>query len=267
MTAPTSGVSAARSRFDAFGYRRDVALHLVGREFRLRYRRAFLGWAWAVGQPLARLVVLSLVFTKFLPLGIEDYPQFLFTGLIAWMWFASGVTSGTTSAIDRRNLLFRPNLPRPIIPLVSVMTDGLDFLAALPVLAVFLVVGGGIPATALFLPVVVAVQLLLMLGISYALCSANVFFRDVRLFLDIALLLGFYLTPVFYDASSIPDRYRWVVQINPVARLIAAYRDVLVEGTMPAAAPFLLLALACAVVFLGGYAIYRRTSPTFTDEL
>jgi lipopolysaccharide transport system permease protein len=254
-------------RLDAAGYRWDVVLHLVGREFRLRYRRAFFGWAWAVGQPLVRLLVLSLVFTKFLPLGIENYPQFLFAGLIAWMWFASAVASATTSAIDRRSLLFRPSLPRSSLPVVSVLTDGLDFLAALPVLAVFLIIGGGIPVTALFLPVIIAVQLLLILGIGYALCSANVYFRDVRLLLDIALLLGFYLTPVFYDASSIPDRYLWVIRLNPIARIIASYRDVLVEGKMPAAGPFLVLAVACAACFLGGYWIFRRTSPTFVDEL
>jgi lipopolysaccharide transport system permease protein len=251
----------------AAGYRWDVVLHLVGREFRLRYRRAFLGWAWAVGQPLARLVVLSLVFTKFLPLGIDNYPQFLFAGLISWMWFSSAVASATTSAIDRRNLLFRPSLPRSAVPVVSVLTDGLDFLAALPVLAVFLLVGDGIPVTALFLPVIVVVQLLLILGIGYALCAANVYFRDVRLFLDIALLLGFYLTPVFYDASSVPDRYRWIIQLNPMARLIAAYRDVLVEGRLPQPGPFFVLAVACAACFLAGYWIFRRTSPTFVDEL
>jgi lipopolysaccharide transport system permease protein len=248
-------------------YGRDLVWHLVAREFKLRYRRAFLGWLWAVGQPLARLVVLNFVFTRFLPLGVPRYAEFLFAGLIAWIWFSSGIASVTTSVIDRRDLLFRPNLPRAAVPLVSVLTDGLDYLASLPVLMVFLVVAGGIPATALFLPVIVFAQLLFVLGIGYILCSANVYFRDVRLFVDIALLLGFYLTPVFYGASSVPERYLWVVRINPMARLIAAYRDILIEGQLPDPGPFLLLVAGCAGVCALGYGIFRATAPSFVDEL
>jgi lipopolysaccharide transport system permease protein len=183
------------------------------------------------------------------------------------MWFATGVASATTSAIDRRDLLFRPNLPRAAVPVVSVLTDGLDYLAALPVLTVFLLAGPGIPATAAFLPILMGVQLMLTLGIGYALCSANVYFRDVRLFVDIALLLGFYITPVFYRASSVPDSYQWVLEVNPVARLIAAYRDVLVEGTLPHAGPFLALVAVSAAVLAAGYLTYRAACPAFVDEL
>ena len=248
-------------------YSRDLVTHLVAREFKLRYRRAFLGWLWAVAQPLARLVVLSIVFTRFLPLNIPGYAEFLFCGLIAWMWFASGITSATTSAIDRRDLLFRPGVPRAAVPLVSVLTDGVDYVAALPVLGVFLLAAGGIPLTACFLPIVMAVQLLLVLGIGYLLCSANVYFRDVRLFVDIAVLLGFYVTPVFYKATSVPSRYRWIIQVNPVARLIAAYRDILIEGHLPHALPFLVLAVSCAAICAAGYAVYRLAAPSFVDEL
>jgi lipopolysaccharide transport system permease protein len=259
--------TAAVPGVDRLRYTRDLVGHLVAREFRLRYRRAFFGWLWALAQPLARLLILTMVFTKFLPLGIDDYSVFLFSGLIAWMWFAAGVASATTSAIDRRDLLFRPNLPRPAVPLVSVLTDGLDYVAALPVLAVFLLAGPGLHATVLFLPVVMLTQLMLTLGIGYLLCSANVHFRDVRLFVDVALLLGFYVTPVFYQGASVPDSYRWVIQVNPVARLVAAYRDVLVEGQLPTLAPFLLLVAGCAAVCVAGYLVYRAACPTFVDEL
>ena len=256
----TAAVGARRHTFDA-------VTHLVAREFRLRYRRSLLGWFWAIAQPLARLLILSFVFTRVLPLDIDDYPVFLFTGLMGWSWFASAVGSSTSSAIDRRELLYRPGLPRVVVPVVSVLTDGLDYLAALPVLAVFLVLSHGIPWTAVVLPAILAVELLLILGLGFALCAANVYLRDVRLFVDVALLLGFYVTPVFYAASSVPDRFGAVVDMNPMARLLVAQRDVLVFGRLPAAGPFLLLTLVCAAVFVAGYAIYRAASPTFVDEL
>src|SRR5918992_5088836 len=104
----------------------DLVTHLVAREFRLRYRRALFGWLWAVGSPIARLAILTYVFTRVLPLDIPNYPVFVFTGLIAWAWFSSGVSSATSSVIDRRDLLFRPGLSRPAVPVVSVLNDGFD---------------------------------------------------------------------------------------------------------------------------------------------
>lgn len=248
-------------------YAFDLVTHLVAREFRLRYRRALFGWLWAIATPLARLLVLSFVFTQIVPLDIDNYPAFLFTGLIAWSWFAGAVAAATSSTVDRRDLLFRPGVPRAAVPVVTALADGIDFAAALPVLAVFLLLDGGIPLTALALPVLVAVQLLLVLGIGFVLSSANVYLRDARLLVGVALLLGFYLTPVFYSGDQIPDDFAWLVSLNPMARLLSAYRNVLVEGQLPATGPFLALTAICAAICITGYAIYRAASPYFVDEL
>jgi lipopolysaccharide transport system permease protein len=248
-------------------YSWDLVTHLVAREFRLRYRQALLGWLWAVGSPLTRLVILTYVFTQVLPLGIENYPVFVFTGLIAWQWFSAGVTSATTSAVDRRDLLFRPGLPRTTVPVVSVLTDGLDYLAALPVLFIFLLLGDGIPVTAIALPAVVAVQVLLTLGLGFIFCTANVYVRDVHLFVNVATLLGWYLTPVFYRGSDVPESFHFVLQLNPMAHLLSAYRDVLIGGHLPDPGTFLILAAVCSGIFIAGLAVYRRASPYFVDEL
>jgi lipopolysaccharide transport system permease protein len=217
---------------------------------------------------MARLAILTYVFTRVLPLGIENYAVFAFTGLIAWQWFAGGITSATSCAVDRRDLLFRPGLPRAAVPVVSVLTDGLDYLAALPVLLVFLVVvGDGIPATAIALPVVLFAQFLLTVGLGFALCTANVYVRDVNLFVGLATLLGWYVTPVFYQASAVPENYRFVLDLNPMAHLLGAYRAVLIEGRLPDLGSSLLLIATCSVVFVAGYLVYRRASPVFVDEL
>ena len=245
----------------------DLVTHLVGREFRLRYRRALFGWLWAVGTPLARLVILTYVFTRVLDLGIPNYPEFVFTGLTAWAWFSAGLSSATSSAVDRRDLLFRPGLSRTAVPVVSVLTDGLDYLAALPLLFGFLLIGDGIPATALALPLIVAVQLMLTVGLGLALCAANVYLRDVRLFVDVATLLGWYVTPIFYAPRSVPEGFTFILDLNPMAHLITAYRSVLLHGDLPEPLPFALLTLVCAAVLVAGYLIYRASSPSFVDEL
>ncbi|MFN2489746.1 MAG: ABC transporter permease [Actinomycetota bacterium] len=256
------GTTAARTR-----HAWDLVTHLVGREFRLRYRRAILGWLWSLGTPLARLTILTFVFTRILPLGIENYGVFVFTGLISWQWFSAGLSSATSSAIDRRDLLFRPGLSRTAVPIVSVLTDGLDYFSALPVLALFLVLGDGIPLTALALPVILAVQLMLTLGLGFALCSANVYLRDVHLFVDLATLLGWYITPIFYRPRFVPEGSEFILQLNPMAHLLKAYRAILMDGRLPELGPFLVLTAVCAAVLVIGYLIYRATSPVFIDEL
>lgn len=253
--------TAARRRHAA-----EVVGHLVAREFRIRYQRSVFGWLWSIGQPLARLLILSFVFTRVLPLNVPNYPLFLFIGLIGWTWFSSAVASATTSASDRRELLLRPGLPRGIVPLVSVLTDGLDYLGALPVLLLFLLLAGEVHATALLLPLVLLPMVALALGIGFALCAANVYVRDVHLFTNLALLLGFYLTPVFYSPEIIPAEFRWLIAINPVAWALQAQRDVLMVGVLPGRS-FLALVVLSAVALGAGYLVYRRASRTFVDEL
>ncbi len=138
---------------------------------------------------------------------------------------------------------------------------------AFPVLVLFILLGDGIPLTALALPVILLFQVLLTLGLGFMLCSANVYFRDVHLFVNVATLLGWYLTPVFYQARAVPDGFDWVLKINPMAQLLTAYRAVLIDGRLPEPRSFLILAAACVATFALGLSIYRRKSPLFVDEL
>ena len=262
MTEATWTRQYGRVRFNV-----DVLGHLVAREFRIRYRRAMLGWAWAVAEPLARMMILTFVFTQVLPLGIPNYSVYLFTGLIAWMWFAAGVRSVTTSPVDRSDLLMQPRLPRLVAPVVSALADGLDYLAALPVLLLFLLLGDGIPLTAALLPVVLIVQLMLILGIGLMLAVVHIHFRDTGLLVDVAMTLGFYLTPVFYEPESVPERFRSVVYLNPMAHILDFHRDILVEGRLPPVREFVTLSILAIGFFLVGLLVHERASPTFVDEL
>jgi lipopolysaccharide transport system permease protein len=239
----------------------------VAREFRLRYRQAALGWIWAIAQPLARFVVLAFLFTQVVRLDIPHYPAFLFSGLLSWSWFSSGLSSATGSAIERRDLLFRPGVPRVTVPVISVLTDGLDLVVALPVLGLFLLAGPGLHLTILALPGVMAVQALLTLGLGLLLCSLHVYLRDTKLLVETALVLGFYLTPVFYTADSVPAQYRLLIDLNPMTHIVQAYRQVLVNGHLPTGPAFLLTALVSMAVFVIGLRVYHRLSPGFVDEL
>ena len=247
--------------------RADLLLHLVARDFQIRYRRSVIGGLWSVAQPLTRLVVLSCLFTRILPLGIEDYTAFLFIGLMGWLWFSSGLISACASPVDRRELILRPGVPRAIVPVVSVLGAGMDYLAAFPVLLGYLLLTTGIPPTAVLLPGLLAIQLVLMLGISFALAAANVFVRDVRIVTEVALLLGFYVTPVFFSPEQVPDRFQLLLTLNPMAGLLEMQRDVLLRGVLPEATQVAASTLTAVVIGALGYAVYRRASPHFADEL
>lgn len=242
--------------------------HLTARQFQIRYRRSLLGWLWAFIQPLSRLAIFAFVFTRVIPLGIEDYPSFLFTGIIAWSWFSSGVLSSTSAPLHLSYLLFHPTVHRFTIPVVSVASETMDFLAALPLLWIFTTATtDGSSSVLWFLPVIMVVQFTLMVGLGALLSTAHVYTRDIQRVVEVALSLGFYVTPVFYHPEQIPEGLRWLSDINPMAHIIRAYRLVLLDGRLPDLGEFSWLALACAAVWIAGFYLYGQASRWFVDEL
>jgi lipopolysaccharide transport system permease protein len=248
-------------------YATDAVTHLVAREFHLRYRRAAFGWLWIVALPLARVLILAFVFTRVIDLGIEDYVPFLFTGLLVWGLFQSGVTSATASVLQRRELLFRPGFPRLAIPAINVGTDAVDFVAALPLLLAVAGLGTGVHLTWLLVPVLLVLLVGFVFGCGLVTAALEVQVQDISQVVSVALLLGFYLTPVFYTRSSLPEGVGRLLDLNPVTHFITAFRDVLLDGDAPAATTTAVLVASCAVALVTGLVVYRRAAPTFADAL
>ena len=245
----------------------QLTAHLAVREVTTRHRFTLLGWLWPLARQLAQFGVLLLVFTSVVDLGIEDYPAFLFTGLVVWTWFSSGLTDGATSLRDHRHLLFRPRCPAAVVPVAAVAVAFVDALMALPVLLLIVAVETGLDPSLLFLPVLAAIQLVLICGLAWLASAITVYLRDVAQLVVVGLLLLFYLTPVFYDAGRLPDDFGWAIELNPLTPLLGAYRDVLVEGQLPGApalAGLIAGALAAAAV---GLLVFQRLRPGFVDEL
>lgn len=249
-------------------YLLDLLGELVLRDMRLRYKRSLLGMAWSLLNPLLQLLVFSLIFGWVLPLNIPRFPQFLFVGLLAWNWFQSALLEATGAIVDNRDLVRRPGFPTAILPLVPVTTNFIHLLIALPVLLIFLWAGGvRITWLALALPLGLAVQFLLTLGLAYMVAALYVRFRDTRYLLGIALLLGFYLSPVFYDPASIPPAYQALYRLNPLVTLIETYRHLLMQGQPPQFGGLLALALLGAGLLWLGMRFFARMSVTFVEEL
>jgi lipopolysaccharide transport system permease protein len=246
----------------------DLLYELVQRDMRLRYKRSILGMLWSLLNPLLQLLVFQFIFAVVLPLNIPRFPLFLFIGLLAWNWFQSALIEATGAIVDNRDLIRRPGFPGLILPLVPVATNFVHFLIALPVLLAFILLSGvPLRPLALFLPVALAVQFLVTLSLAYIVAALHVQFRDTRYLLGIALLLGFYLSPVFYDPQSIPTAYQALYHLNPMVTLIETYRGLLMDGSFPSPLTLGLIAAGGAIALLGGVQLFRRMSIYFAEEL
>jgi lipopolysaccharide transport system permease protein len=260
-------VQRERSPTETARYLKDVTLHLVGRQLAARYRRSLFGWLWALAPAVAQLAVVNFVFTKVIPVGVADYAPFLFVGIIAWGWLATSLTLAAGSIEARRDLVMRPGFPTALLPLVSTLVALVDFVLALPVLFVLLALYGTLTPAALFLPVILAIELLLIIGISWLAAPINVFFRDVGHLVGVLLLLGYFLTPIFYAREQAPSSFSVLYELNPMAHLIDAQRAVLLDGELPAFGSLALVAAAAAAIAAAGYAVFALVRHALVDQL
>lgn len=249
-------------------YLRDLLRELVSREMKLRYKRSVLGIAWSLLNPLAQLLVFRFLFRMVLPLNIPNYSLFLFTGVLAWSWFQSSLHVATGAITNNRELIRRPGFPVGILPAVTVTTHLVHFLLALPILLLFVAISGRLDPTLLpALPVLIALQFALTLGLAYLVATFHVTFHDTQYLLGVLLMLLFYLTPVFYDGSSIPARYQPLYRLNPMLHLIDGYRAILLRGELPDAFSILALAVLAVGLLLLGRRVFTQASYRFAEEL
>ncbi len=258
---------------------RELILSLTARELKVRYKNSVLGFFWTLLNPLGMMLVFTVVFTVLMPGGnIEKYPIFLLCGLLPWNFFSSGVMTTTSSIVGNSNLVKKVYFPREAVPIASVLANLVNFLLALLVLfALLLVFRARLSPFLWMLPIVILVQTCFILGIALILSAVNVFYRDTLMVMDVLMLAWFFLTPVLYPIDILPrsyqvlgitlDIHRLMYILNPMASLIAAYRDLLYWGYRTQWDFFLRTAVTALVVLAVGYWFFSRYSSRFGEEL
>lgn len=246
----------------------DLVYELVGRDMKVRYRRSALGILWSLLNPLAYLVVLVFVFQSVAPLNIPNYPLFTFTGVLAWGWFSSALPAATNSITSNRELIRQPGFPSAILPVVPVVSSLVHFSIAMTLVIVTLLIAQhGLSVTVIALPLVVSLQFLVTLSIGYITATIQVRFRDTAHLLGTLMLLGFFITPVFYRPGLLPARYQLFYSVNPMAQLIGAYRDILLDGRWPDFFALLVLGGISAVALWLGHRLFTRMSMSFAEDI
>ncbi len=246
----------------------DLTTNLVARDIKFRYKGSFLGLFWSLLNPMALIAIYSFLFTRVLPLDIPDYVPFLAAGVLPWNCFAASLDFSADALLANRDLIKKAVFPNEMLLVASITSNLLILALGIPVLLVFLI-ASGIPFTPamLLLPAIIALQLTFTLGLALIVSTLNVYLRDTRHLLGVALFAWFFLTPVFYDHKAVPAAYQSLYSANPMARLIDGYRDVLLFGRVPDGTLMGQLALASAVVLVCGLAVFGRYKSSFPEEL
>lgn len=249
-------------------YSFDLVSNLIARDMKFRYKGSILGMAWSLLQPACLIAIYSFLFTRVLPLGIQNYVPFLVVGILPWNWFASSLDFSADALIGNRDLIKKAVFPNEILLIATISSNLLILGLATPVLLVFLLISSiSLTPVVLMLPVIVAIQYTFTLGVAFLISTLNVFFRDTRHLLGVILFGWFFLTPVFYDAANVPAKYLDLYMANPMAHIIGYYRDILIYARMPSLFPMLQLALVCAAVLAFGLVVFRRYKSCFPEEL
>lgn len=247
---------------------RSLVWALTRRALIARYRGTGLGFLWTFLHPLVLFGVYALVFGVYVRLDVPDYPAFLLSGLLPWTWFAQSLAISTTSILGDAPWIRQAAFSPGISPLVVNLAGGVNFALGVPVLLAILALLGVRPSPWLLcLPLLMALQLLLGLGLSLASAALTVRYRDVAQLVQAVLTPLFFLTPVLYPTDVVPERWAWLVRLNPLAHLMQAYQRVFYRGEPPDPRGLAVVAVAAALALLGGAVVLERLRDRIPEEL
>jgi len=241
---------------------------LTLRELKLRYQDTALGFLWSLIKPLLLGAVLYVALKQFVRIEVEDYHLVLLSGLFPWIWFQSSVLIATSSFAVNGGLIKKIAFPRFVLPVSTILNNGVHFLFTIPIMILLLAVSGHYPSPVWIVgvPYLILVQLALLMGVVLVVASIDVFFRDLEHLMEVFLNLLFYVTPIIYPLDKVPDRWQPVLLINPLTSLIEGWRDLFVHNTLPAADLWPALLSMLVVLALGGE-VFRRLERGFADAL
>ena len=252
---------------DLYRYR-ALIWTLVIKELKLRYRGSILGFFWSFLNPLLLMAVYALVFSVYMRIQMEHYPVFMFCGLLPWIWFSASLLEGVNSIVGRGDLITKAFFPPQILPMVTLLSNLINFLLSLPILFIFLWISHVVPAWPLVtVPLILFVQLLFTLGMALALSALNVHFRDLTHILGNLLTLWFFVCPIIYPLKQVPERFRFLIDFNPMGLMTLMYQDVFFYNRFPDFKVLGWLFVLGVVTIIAGNAIFNVYRESFAEEI
>ncbi len=272
------GIDDVRKRFDEvlaylgsdtcsnWQHFKDLLLVLTQKEIKVRYKSSWLGYAWSVANPLTFALVYSIAFGVFIRVNIAHYPLFLIAGMFPWQWLSNSISASPTIFLSNASLLKKVRFGRNILVAATVLNDGVHFVLSIPVIIGFLLLYRLAPSWPWLvgIPLLVLAQFMIVYGVSLAIASLNLFFRDLERLSALVVTVLFFFTPIVYSDSMIPDQYRPLMYANPVAPLILSWRQLFLSGSVNW--PLMGIVYTYALVSLGlGSLVYQKLSWKFAE--
>jgi lipopolysaccharide transport system permease protein len=249
---------------------RDLLLFLAWRDVTIRYKQTALGAAWAVVQPVLTMVIFTVFFGNMAGVPSEGvpYPLFSFAALLPWQYFSTTLGNAANSLVNNSNLLSKVYFPRLLIPVTSLLPPAVDFAIAFVVLLGLMVFYRVAPTwNVLWLPAFMALAVVTALGAGLWFAAMNVKYRDVRYIVPVLVQFGLFVSPVAYPSSLVPEQWRVLYALNPMAGVIEGFRWALL-GTDTAPGPLIAISSVAAVILLvTGFLYFRHAEKTFADVI
>ncbi len=249
---------------------RELLAIMCWRDIAVRYKQSAIGMAWAVIQPVGTMVVFSVVFGQLVGIATNGipYPIFCYCGLLPWMFFQRSLAQGSASLVTLGPVLTKVRFPRLIAPTTTVLTSLFDFAIAFVVLVVMMAWFGVWPdSSVLFLPAFLILAALAALGMSLWLSVANVEFRDVQHAMPFLIQIWMFATPVVYPMTLVPEKWRLLYALNPMAVVVEGFRWSLLDGPAPALCEVLVSTAVTAALLAGGLLVFDRFTRSFADRV
>lgn len=252
---------------------RELLWQMVGREVKARYKQSILGYFWVILNPLAQMLVMSFAFSIIMRIPTNSasnipYSIFLFVALLPWNLFAGSLSSASASLVSAGGLITKIYFPRTILVVSTIFAKIIDFLFASIVLIIYMIVYHiPININILWVIPIFFIQQIFTVGLSLFFSAANLLYRDIQYLLSMILLLWMYITPVIFPADLVPERYRFVFQLNPMAVIINAYRQVILAGGPPKYSSLIIATILSFVVLLLGLRYFKSREKIFADNI
>jgi ABC-2 type transport system permease protein len=249
---------------------RELIRNLVFKDLKLKYRGSFFGFLWSMLNPLVMITVYLIAFKYIMQVRSGNFVFLLLLGILAWTFFAASASMGAGAIVDNGGLLKTVQFPRAVLPIASVLFNLAQYLLTIAVFLPMMLLIYQLPPrpSMLLFPVVVLLQVAMTMGIALALSAGTAFFRDIRHFLEIALMVMFWTTPIIYDyQTQVPKAWRWPVLLSPMSPFVLAYQDIFYYGRLPPPEVCTVAILYATVAFIGGFALFTRVQHEFVEQI
>lgn len=247
--------------------------NLILKDFRIRYRNMSLGILWSLINPLVMMTVLTFIFGRVFGGGEgqkqnQPFPVFVLCGLVPFNFFVGALMTGATSIVDNAGMIKRVLVPREVVPIAAVLSNCVHLLIQIALLLLLTVCFGLRPNRYwLWLPVIWALYVAFVCGLALGSSAINVYIRDTRYVLESFTTVLFWVVPIFYSFSIIPKKYIGIYEFNPVAALVLAMRNILMEGTSPPMSLIMNLTVAAGFALCLGFLIFSRLKSRFYEHI